>query len=239
MAIGPINLYDFEIPTSIRFGGRQKLVTHRTSNGTRFIEPLGPDDSKICFEGIFSGAPAEARARELNNLRLSGAHVWLTWQSFRYKIIVEEFTATYNSRWWIPYRVSCVVVHQSGINASSLLTMQSIVFGALAVAEGALIGSGIDTSALSTAITNRDSLTFGTSANTSAIAAANQAFFMVQASIDSDSALLINSLNDSEFNAGTASTFGAQVGCSESLANAAVARAHIGTIGRNLISLGT
>jgi hypothetical protein len=239
MTIGPISLSDFEVPTSIRFGGRQKLVIHRTSNGTRFVEPLGPDDGEICFEGIFSGARAESRARELNNLRLSGAHIWLTWQSFRYRIIVEEFTAAYNSRWWIPYRVSCVVVHQSGITASSLLTVQSIVLGALAGAKGALNGSDVDTSALSTAVTNRDALTFGSSANASAIATTNQSFSAVQARIDSHSSLLLNSFGDSEFNSNTASTLVTQVGTSESLARATVARGYIGMIRASLSSLGT
>jgi hypothetical protein len=239
MAIGPISLYDFEVPTSIRFGGRQKLVIHRTSDGTRFVEPLGPDDSEISFEGIFSGARAESRARELNNLRLSGARIWLTWQSFRYRIIVEEFTAAYNSRWWIPYRVSCVVVHQPGINSSSLLTVQSIMLGALAGAASALIGSDIDTSALSTAITNGNALTFGSSANASAVATTNQLLSTVQASINSNSASLANSPGHSEFSSSTASAFVAQVGCSASLASATVAKAYIGMIGSSLISLGT
>jgi hypothetical protein len=158
ITIGSINLQDFEVPTSIHFGGRQRLVIHRTSDGTRVIEPLGPDDSEIRFSGIFSGTNAETRARALDNLRLSADAVWLTWQSFRYKIIVGDFAATYQSRWWIPYRLSCVVVHQEGIRPTLLLSTQALIFGALSSAQTALAGVDVDTTALSSALMNSGAL---------------------------------------------------------------------------------
>jgi hypothetical protein len=233
ITIGSISLQDFEVPTSVRFGGKQRMVIHRTSDGTRTIEPLGPDDDEICFEGIFSGANAETRARALDNLRLSGTAVWLTWQSFRYKIIVEDFSAAYHSRWWISYRLSCVVAHQSGVISSPLLTTQALILGALASAEGALLGTNIDTSALSSAVSSSDALTPGSAANSRAVTSANGSLSAVQVQIDSESEVLLNSVQGSN-SSDPASSFTAAVGCSASLANAANARSYLGLICVNL-----
>lgn len=69
MQIGPIDLYDFEVPPSISFGGCHRLAVHKLASGERLIEPLGPDDDDIQFQGVFSGPDAELRARALDVLR--------------------------------------------------------------------------------------------------------------------------------------------------------------------------
>jgi len=96
--LGSINLQDFEIPQTLRFGGRHRLTVHSLANGRRIVERLGPDDDEIRFQGSFSGPTAEGRARAVDNLRLSGEIVWLTWESFRRLTIVKSFTADYQLR---------------------------------------------------------------------------------------------------------------------------------------------
>ena len=88
--IGPINLQDFEVPTSVRFGGRQRLAVHRLAGGHRIVEKLGPDDDEITFKGTFSGPNAKSRVRTFDDLRLSGAIVWLTWESFKRRVVVRR-----------------------------------------------------------------------------------------------------------------------------------------------------
>lgn len=237
ITIGSISLHDFEVPTSIHFGGRQRLVVHRTADGTRIVEPLGPDDGEIRFSGIFSGANAETRARALDNLRLSAAAVWLTWQSFRYKIIVGDFAATYNSRWWIPYRLSCVIVHQAGVRPSVLLSTRALILGALASAQSALAGIDVDMSPLSSALLNSGSLTPGSTANSQATVTANQSLSALQSRVDLQSQSLL-SLSQGSGAAPDTSAFGAQVGCSGMLANTVGASSYIGLICSNLGSLG-
>ena len=210
------------------------MVIHRTSDGTRTVEPLGPDDDEICFEGIFSGLNAEMRTRALDNLRLSGAVVWLTWQSFRYKIIIADFSAVYHSRWWISYRLSCVIVHQSGVILSPLPTTQALILRALASAEGALTGTDIDTSGLSSAISSSDALTPGSTANSLAVTTAGNALSAVQIKIDLESEILLNSLQGSSSTPDAAASFATVVGCSASLANTTVARSYLGLICANL-----
>src|ERR1700742_4576058 len=114
MQIGPITLSDFEIPQSVTFGGRYRLAIHKSAYGARGLEGLGPDEGDIQFQGIFSGPQAEDRARALNELRLSGDPVWLSWNSFRYQVIISEFSLTYKSTAWILYKATCVIIHQPG-----------------------------------------------------------------------------------------------------------------------------
>ena len=110
--LGLIDLRDFEIPQSVRFGGRHRLSVHVLAGGRRIVERLGPDDDEIEFQGTFSGPTAEARARAFDQLRVSGEIVWLTWESFRRQIIVRRFIAEFHNPWWIPYRISCVALNR-------------------------------------------------------------------------------------------------------------------------------
>jgi hypothetical protein len=72
MRLGSIDLQDFEVPQSVRFGGRHRLNVHVLAGGRRIVERLGPDDTEIQFRGTFSGPAAESRARAFDNVRLSG-----------------------------------------------------------------------------------------------------------------------------------------------------------------------
>src|ERR1700722_8425959 len=118
MRLGSIDLQDFEVPQSVRFGGRHRLNVHVLAGGRRIVERLGPDDTEIQFRGTFSGPAAESRARAFDNVRLSGEIVWLTWDSFRRQVIIKSFIADYHSPWWISYQISCVVAHQVRIGSA-------------------------------------------------------------------------------------------------------------------------
>src|SRR5487761_1980122 len=102
LALGPIGFRDFELPPSVSFGGRQRLVTHRLANGQRIVDCLGRDDADIRFSGIFAGPDASLRALALDELRASGIMVPLTWDVFFYTVVVEEFLASYQNDTWIP-----------------------------------------------------------------------------------------------------------------------------------------
>src|ERR1700752_4015765 len=103
MQIGSIQLSDFEVPPSIKFGGKHRLSVHKSGSGVRVIDTLGPDDSDIQFPGIFSGPQAELRARALNDLRIGGMPVWLSWNTFRYRVLVKAVRLDYRTRAWILY----------------------------------------------------------------------------------------------------------------------------------------
>ena len=128
------------------------------------MERLGPDDGEVAFQGTFSGANAEARVRAFDNLRLSGEIVWLNWESFRRRVVVKSFVADYHSPWWIPYKVSCVVVHQTGVAAASQIsTLSAMVSADLGSALSAVAGSSDLTHVIADRLSGTNALTRGTS----------------------------------------------------------------------------
>ena len=129
LILGPISFQDFEVPASINIGGQQRLVIHRLLGGARVIDALGRDDSDISFSGVFSGDTAIIRARALDQMRVSGLTVSLTWDVFFYSVIIKSFEADYHSGWWIPYRIRCTVVCDEASGASD--TTMSLTSDAL------------------------------------------------------------------------------------------------------------
>ena len=110
LLLGPVVFQDFEVPSGVNFGGRQRLVMHRLPGGSRVIDALGRDDAQISFSGIFSGSDATLRARSLDQLRVAGIALPLTWDVLFYTVLISEFQASYRSSWWIPYRIVCTVL---------------------------------------------------------------------------------------------------------------------------------
>ena len=104
LLLGPVSFQSFEIPARINFGGAQRLAIHRLPGGTRVIDALGRDDSDISFSGTFSGPQATLRARAIDEMRVAGFSIPLTWDVFFYNVIIKKFEADYHSGWWIPYR---------------------------------------------------------------------------------------------------------------------------------------
>jgi hypothetical protein len=144
MQIGPITLNDFEVPQSVTFGGRYRLAVHKSAYGTRVIENLGPDESDIQFQGIFSGPQAEDRARALNEVRLSGNPIWLSWNSFKYRVIISRLSLTYRNPSWILYKSTCVIIHQPGAAALQAQSTQAQIAADFQSAQTMTAMLGID-----------------------------------------------------------------------------------------------
>lgn len=234
LTIGSINLQDFEVPTCIRYGGHQRLAIHRLLDGGRVVEPLGPDESEIQFDGVFTGQHAIARARTLDQLRSSGAVVKLTWHSYQYPIILRKFRADYSNAWWISYSLSCVVLmHASGLS-SSATTIEAAIASDISTAASALASMGIELGAMSTATTAAGALVLGTTANVQAAAAAAGTLAAVNLAIAAASqAIASNSQgqSDASFFATSVSTQLANVG---TLATATTAQSYVGRIAMNI-----
>ena len=111
LSLGPFIFRDFEIPSSISFGGRQRLAVHYLSTGRRATDVLGPDDASITFSGILSGPQAAVRVREIDMLRKLGLPLVLAWNTFTYTVLISTFRAEYKNQAWIPYRIVCCVVN--------------------------------------------------------------------------------------------------------------------------------
>lgn len=120
-----------EIPSGINFGGRQRLTVHGLPGGLRILDALGRDDAQIAFAGVFTGPDATLRARSLDELRVAGAPMPLTWDVFFYTVVIAEFRADYRNRWWIPYRISCTVVQDE----ASTVVQNAVSLGNAALSD--------------------------------------------------------------------------------------------------------
>jgi hypothetical protein len=165
LLLGPVIFRDFEVPSGINFGGRQRLAVHRLPGGTRIIDALGRDDAKITFSGIFSDSDATLRARSLDELRSVGLPLPLTWDVFFYTVLISTFQADYRNSWWIPYSITCTVIRDE---ASALLQpLVSLATAALAdigSATSDALNAGIDLTPLQAALGTPGSTVRGTAA---------------------------------------------------------------------------
>lgn len=237
--IGSISLQGFEIPTSVRFGGRQRLAVHNLSGGRRLVERLGPDDGEVAFQGTFSGPNAEARVRAFDNLRLSGATVWLTWETFRRRVVVKSFIAEYHSPWWIPYKVSCVVAHQAGVAAAPTASLLSLISSDLGNALSAVAGSTISLTTLGTALFSSNAMTSGTSGQARAMASVGTTLGSINSQIALQSAAVAAPIELNGTPGAFCQTLAGTVSSAGLLASAVNARSYVARIGTNLSGSGS
>jgi hypothetical protein len=236
--LGSIDLQDFEVPQSVRFGGCHRLSVHVLAGGRRIVERLGPDDTEIQFRGTFSGPAAESRARAFDDLRLSGEIVWLTWDSFRRQVIVRSFIADYHNPWWIPYQISCVVVHQTRIGRPQGTSMAAALSADLSSAIFAAAGSAISLTAIQAALATANTLTTGTADQTQAIAAVGSTIVSIGQQVDQQSATLITPIPSSTGVADLGQSYMSKVSCAASLAAAVNVSSYVGRIGVNIAGSG-
>ena len=167
--LGPIVLQDFEVPSGINFGGRQRVAVHRLPGGLRVIDALGRDDAQISFAGIFTGTDATLRARGVDELRVAGIALPLSWDVFFYTVLITDFRADYRSGTWIPYCIVCTVLQDE---AQALLqttaSLATVALSDVADASSYAAAAGLDLSALQTSLTASGAITRGTAAYTSA-----------------------------------------------------------------------
>jgi hypothetical protein len=202
------------------------------------VERLGPDDADVAFQGTFSGPSAEARVRAFDDLRLSGEIVWLTWQSFRRRVVVKSFVVEYHSPWWIPYRVSCVVVHQSGSRTAGTSTISALISADLGNAMTAITGSTISLTSLQSALFNTSAMTAGTSNNRQAVVAVGVALAAINNQIALHSTLVTSPVGPAADPSGLSETLVSTVSSAGLLAAAVNAGSYVGRIGTNLSGSG-
>lgn len=165
LSLGPVFFSGFEIPPFLFFGGAQQLAVHKLPGGARVIDAMGRDDAAIRWTGIFTGPEASARALLLDTLRGQGLVLPLSWDIFLYSVVISEFTAEYQAEWWIPYRISCIVLQDEvQMIEAALASITDQATSDLAAAGGFLGGTTINFGAAQTAIANPGATELGTNA---------------------------------------------------------------------------
>lgn len=139
--LGPIQLYGFEVPAAVRWGGAQRLAIHRLIGGGRVLDVMGRDDVALEWSGVFSGLLAADRARSLDTMRVGGDTYSLTWNAFCYLVVIEKLRFDFNSPWWIPYEISCVIQRDLAQGESEFLpSLTESLVGDLMAAAACLSG---------------------------------------------------------------------------------------------------
>lgn len=99
-----------EVPTKIPFGGDQALAMHRLPGGARVVDSMGRDDMPLEWSGVFVGRDALSRARMLDDMRVDGLRLWLSWSELSFFVVIKSFKADFEQKFQIPYSISCLVV---------------------------------------------------------------------------------------------------------------------------------
>lgn len=165
LVLGTVVFQAFEVPSGIRFGGRQLTAIHQLIGGQRVVDCMGPSDSEISFSGVFSGSDATERARMLDSLRIAGTPVRLTWDAFYYTVILKQFDGDYENSVWIPYRISCAVVRDEAtalVQGTNSLLDQALANVTEAASQSD--GAGIDFTNIQTLLAAPDATSLGSAA---------------------------------------------------------------------------
>jgi hypothetical protein len=241
LLLGPIAFQAFEVPASINIGGAQRLAIHRLLGGVRVIDALGRDDSDIAFSGTFSGPDATLRARLIDEMRVSGLPMPLTWDVFFYSVIIKKFEADYRSGWWIPYRMTCTVVCDEANNAvASVISLADDALSDVTTAFSFATAAGIDLSDAQTAVGAPGAAVRGTASYSSTLDALVNASALVGAGIDQAEL----TLGAASWPTGgqmpyAANAFGGVVSAAQQVSSLAMAQAFIGRASINLTNAST
>jgi hypothetical protein len=102
-----------EVPEDIVFGGTQKLAVHELIGGGRQVDAMGRREKDLDWGGLILGPDAMDRAFHLENLRVQGNPLTLTWGRLNYLVAIEEFLPKYQRFYQIPYTIRCVVINNN------------------------------------------------------------------------------------------------------------------------------
>lgn len=142
--LGPVVFSGFEVPERISLGGKQKLVVHTMPGGGRIVDVMGQDDAPIKWSGVFSGSNAAGRVRTLERLRRNGSQLQLSWDAWRFRVIIQEFEANFESSNWIPYRIELCVLPSIGTLTADWLSVAVAPILTVQVLAGAALNQQIE-----------------------------------------------------------------------------------------------
>ncbi len=110
LKLGDFSFSRYEIPSNISFGGDQNVAVHDLVGGGRVIDAMGKNNAPLEWTGLFYGQNSLSRARYIDNLRMAGKALELSWSEFRYSVVIKSFHAPFETFYRIPYSISCIVV---------------------------------------------------------------------------------------------------------------------------------
>lgn len=110
LTLGDFEFARFEIPETIPFGAKQKVVVHQLIGGKRQVDAMGSSPRNPAWSGYFVGENALSRARYLKGLCEAGKPLKLTWSELSYMVLIESVDCDFRLAWRIPYQISLEVI---------------------------------------------------------------------------------------------------------------------------------
>lgn len=170
VTLGDFSFDSFEVPETIRWGGKQHIVSQTMPGGTNVFAAMGIEFPPLSWSGIFDGMNALSRSRQLYTMLNAAALITLSWNDRTYTVMVSDYEASDTKTNWIPYRISCLVLRDETLSsnppAPSLLSQVTAdIAGAIGVTPAQLTqGVGTALSAAQAAATVAGAVTAGSSA---------------------------------------------------------------------------
>ncbi len=109
VVLGDFEFQDFEVPEFISWGGQQQLTVHKLPGGKRVIDAMGRDDAPLAWSGVILSPDAAERAYQLDQMRIAGLPVDLTWGDHYFTVVVQGLTFEDRRPGYVSYKISCVV----------------------------------------------------------------------------------------------------------------------------------
>lgn len=110
VVLDTVTFTDAEVPEGIKFGGAQSLAVQKYVGGARTVDAMGRDDADLTWTGWHLGATALDRARYLDQLRVAGKQLVLSWSAFSYLVVIKSYDADFTRFYKLPYTITCTVV---------------------------------------------------------------------------------------------------------------------------------
>jgi hypothetical protein len=111
LKLGDVVFLNFEIPDQLKgLGGIHQMAEHDYIGPDKDVQMLGPKPHDISWSGTFLYQEAADRARRLDQYRIAGSTLRLSWDVFAYEVVIKDFRFDPRHKFEIPYDIELVVV---------------------------------------------------------------------------------------------------------------------------------
>ncbi|KAJ9430425.1 hypothetical protein PMI39_022950 [Pantoea sp. YR343] len=114
LILGEFEFMEFEVPERVVIPGRQKTVQHQLIGGRRIIDVLGTEYEPLTWSGVITGSQAGERVGALERMRDEGRPTVLTFDDYRFTVIITRFAPVYEYVWRRPYSIELAIISNDG-----------------------------------------------------------------------------------------------------------------------------
>lgn len=130
LVLGGVSFSGFEIPNQINFGGKHNVTVHELIGGNRVLDAMGSKPDQITWSGRFRGRSAISRAQAIDEMRIGGAEIGLSWLNLFRTVVVVGFVARTEKAYEVSYDITCEVVNDRGASLGGIFqTIDSLIGG--------------------------------------------------------------------------------------------------------------